>query len=472
MSEKKKVAVLTDFEELDPKYGLTPVVLSQLRMLSKFGYKPGFFVKESFEAMAEITIDKEYTTIKYPRKELEFTLPLAVELKPFIPFMHLYDYQDGTIEQVHDIGPIGEHGPPAVTNFAKQVELIEQYLEPEISKYDVVLTHDALYQGWMVVINKAIRNIGSRHPEIKWIHWCHSSPANRPPASKRKYPVNLRYMDMSNSLWVSPNSAMASGFALQYDVQRNRVRVIHHVVDWGEYYGWLPITEQIIEKHSLLEGDIVCVWPVRFDHPKGKGLKYAVWIVGCMNRLCNAKLVFINSQASSKQMNKVVKNLKKEAKEWGLPEENLVFTSEMDKKYLQGMPRAVVHQLFEIGNLFILASESETQSLVMLEAMADKNICVINKNLPLKEVTGDHVLYTPFPAHWADRLTQVDYGDPKEYFMEEARRIWDGLQRVGEPEWVGMKHLVPYRAHRYVLRRHSEKYIWEREMKPLIEGDW
>ena len=72
----KKVAVLTTFMDLPSGYGLVPVVLSQLKMLVENGYTPGFFVVKGFEKHVDAK-----------------RVPKGVELKPFVPFMHLFDYE-------------------------------------------------------------------------------------------------------------------------------------------------------------------------------------------------------------------------------------------------------------------------------------------------------------------------------------------------------------------------------------------
>ena len=110
---KKKVAVLTTFRNLPSGYGLVPVILSQLKMLVKQGYTPGFFVTPTFA--------------KHPDR---LQLPKGVEIKPFVPDMHLYHYFEGTKKQKHNVDAVGVliEGEPFSprTNFDKQVAAIPQ----------------------------------------------------------------------------------------------------------------------------------------------------------------------------------------------------------------------------------------------------------------------------------------------------------------------------------------------------------
>ncbi len=436
---RMKIAILTTFEKLPPQYPLTSVVLNQLRTLVKYGYTPALFTFESFPNLEDVN-----------------KLPDGIDLKPCLPFMHLYDYQVGTKEQKHSIGPIGEHGTPSTTNFKKQVALIIEYLEDELCKYDIVITHDIMMQGWFLIHNAAIREIAGRHPHIKWIHWMHSEPLVRP--TKIDYPQSLRFTPMVNSVYVTMNEQMRSTFAIMLDAPKNYVKCVYHAADAEEYYSLHPATIELLKKHDLFSPDVVCVWPVRFDQPGAKQLEKAIYFVGQMNKIGSAKLVFANSW--SKDREELIANLRKTAQKWGLSQENLVFTSELGKKYVNGVPRQVVHNLFEIGNLFILPSKCETFSLVMLEAALSKNYIVLNEDLAIsRELMGDNVDYIGFGSHCNMKIVNRKYEpDEKQFLLEQAQRVYSE-----------MKLCKPLMAHKRALRHFSEQYIWETQFKPLIE---
>ena len=79
-----------------------------------------------------------------------------------------------------------------------------------------------------------------------------------------------------------------------------------------------------------------------------------------------------------------------------MPQENLIFSSEMGSEWEDGVPHKVVYDMFKIGNLFILPSETETFSLITLEAAAYKNLLVLNEDLlVMKELVEDNALYIP-----------------------------------------------------------------------------
>lgn len=436
---RMKIAILTTFEKLPPQYPITSVVLNQLRTLVKYGYSPTLFTFESFPNLEDVN-----------------KLPDGVDLKPCVPFMHLYDYQVGTKEQKQSIGPIGEHGNPSKTNFKKQVALIIEYLEDELCKYDVVITHDIMLQGWFLIHNAAIREIASRHPHIRWIHWMHSEPLAKP--AKLDYPQILRFTPMKNSVYVTMNEQMRSTFAIMLDVPKDSVKRVYHAADAEEYYNLHPITIELLKKHDLFRPDVVCVWPVRFDQPGAKQLEKAIYFIGQMNKIGSAKLVFANSWSRDREP--LITHLRKIAELWGLSNENLIFTSELSKKYVDGVPRQVVHNLFEIGNLFILPSKCETFSLIMLEAALSKNYMVLNEDLDIsRELMGDNADYIGFGSHCNMKIVERRYEpDEKQFLLEQAQRVYTEIRAC-----------KPLMAHKHALRRFSEQWIFENQLKPLLE---
>jgi len=439
----KSIAVLTTFQDLPSAYGLVPVVLKQLRMLVNHGYEPAFFVVEGFD--------------KHPDAK---RVPEGVILKPLVPFLHLFDYQLGTKEQKHKVPAKGVHGNPNKTNWKKQVKLIEEKLEPELSKYDVVITHDIIFQTWFLTHNQAIRNIAKRHPNIKWLHWLHSGPFPRQP--KVNYPHTLRFTGMPNAIWISPNESMTAKFAEMYNIPKKQVQVVYHTFDVFKFFDMHPRSKQLIEKHDLIKCDVLCVWATRIDHPAGKGISKAIWIIGQMNKLCNAKMVFLNSWSRGERAKQTIQAMRQTAGQWGLPQENLIFSSEMGTDWENGVPHKVVRDLLWIANLFILPSTSETFSLAMVEAAACKNLLVLNDNLTvMHELVGDNAHYIQFDAEWGGVRHNVDYQPtPQQVFMEQAQTIHTLLQQH--------KGLMQQRK---VLTKFTVEWVWERQLERLIEDE-
>lgn len=440
---QKEICVLTTLMDLPSGYGLVPVILNQLKMLVDNGYEPHLFVQT-----------------QYNKRDFAKKLPKGVVLTPKVPFTHLIEYGPSTPKQDFNVDAVGvvEDGSNK-TNFDAQVGLLVKGLEPLLSQYEVVITHDILFQTWFVAHNAAIRTIGERYPHLRWIHWLHSGPSPRP--LKLQYPGSLRFVGMNNSIFVSPNESMTPKFAEMYNIPRSRLRVVYNTIDLEKLWKMHPLSMQIINKHKLREADILCVWATRIDHLAGKGLVWPVRIVAQLNKIVESKMVFCNSWSRDVRAKNNIKVMRKNADEWGLPQENLIFTSEMGRRWENGVPYSVVADMYHLGNLFIMPSISETFSLAMAEAAACKNFLVLNDDLSVfHELAGDDAMYIEFGSEWGGDTTNQKYNpNPQAYFMARAREIAEVI-----------KNSKPLQMHRRVVQRYNREWVWKNQVKPLIEG--
>ena len=460
-----KVALLTTFLDAKPQYGVVPVVWNQLRMLTKFHDELpiGFFMVEG-----------------YDKHEDYASLPEGVRLEPYVPFLHLYDYGAGTSKQIHDVPAEGippaelaglregQHrflsdGKTNITNYDRQVARVEYMLEDELVRYDTIITHDIMFQTWFLVHNQAVRNIARRNPELRWVHWCHSGPTRWDEKAIKGIHMR-RFTGMKDSVWVSPNESMAAGFAKMYDISRKQVKVCYHVVDPFKVFkithDW---SRQLIEKHSLFDCDILDVWATRVDHPDAKGMYLALNIMAKLNKLCDAKILFLNSWSDAPSAKRNIGQLRSFAERKQLPSENLIFSSEMGSEWEKGVEPEVVSDMLSIANLFIFPSLSETFSFSLAEAALHKNMLVLNENLAvMKELAGDRADYLAAPAEWGGVRTDVTYDSGVDgYCMGRAEELWAQLQEY-----------KPLMQARHVLRTFRDEWVWENQLRPIIEGEW
>jgi len=476
MSQEKAVAILTTFQDLPSTYGLVPVVLNQIKMLVKYGYEVGFYTQAGFEDHLDAG-----------------DVPEGAEMIPRVPFCHLYDYRYlSSKKQKHDVPPEGirhEGNNKNKTNFDKQVKLIEDELDSWLMEYPTIITHDILLQTWFLPHNQAIRNIAERHPEIRWIHWLHSGPSPRP--KKLKHPHTLRFTGMPNSVFVSPNETMRQKFAEMYNVPLKNVRTVYHTIDPVKWFELHPLSIELIEKHRLYNCDGLVVWATRMDHPTPKGMDKAVHLLGRMNRFADIKLLFLNSASDTPQAKGNMKFLKNEAREWGLPPENLIFSSEMGSKWEKGVPHEVVKNMYSIGNIFILPSQTETFSLAMLEASLHKNMLILNENLAvLSELAGDRADYFGAEADWGGTKWWAHDPENKNKKIYKNRtneeiyldRVMMGfLGRLGIVDYrcehcgkplakIGAYN--PLRQHRHTLKYYSVDWVFKNQLELLLRGEW
>ena len=467
---EKAVAILTTFDHLPRGYGLVPVVLNQIKQLTSHGWEVGFYTQAGFEGHID-----------------SGDVPDGCELIPRVPFTHLYDYLPGTKLQKNQVSGVGKHKPGGnITNFKRQVKLIEKELEDWLPEYPVVITHDILFQTWFVPHNQAIRNIGKRHPEIRWLHWLHSGPSPRP--ANVKYPHTLRHKRMDNSLLISPNDTMRQKFAEMYDVPLNMVRTVYHTFDPFEFFDMHPLSVEMIKRYKLHSCDGLVVLATRVDHIRNKGMYETIHLVSQMNRFANIKLLFLNSWGADPKSQRNISILKAEADKWGMPKENLIFSSEVDKKYENGVPRQVVKDMMMIGDMYVSFSKTETWSLAKDEAAACKNMLILNEDLEVyKELMDDRADYAPTGFDWGGKKDTRHYWgpegdkepeDPKLFWRERAQ---DLLSRLGFRDYscehcggnlgkIGAYN--PLRQHRHLLKYYNSDWTYRHQLQPLLLGDW
>ena len=437
----KKVAVLTNLMDLPRQYGVVPVVLNQLSMLDKFGANPVLFAVRGFN--------------KHPDRKM---IPSNIEVRDSVPFAHIFDYQPGTPEQTYDVDGVGLHGGPSgnKTNYKKQVDYYTELLDPQLAEFDVVITHDIMFQSWFLTMNAAVRRIGKNHPNIKWLHWCHSGPSPRQATSG----IHLdRYSGMPNSVFVIPNESMGPKFAEMYNVPLSEIKAVYHTFDPKEFFDMHPLSREMIDKHDLASCDYLTVWPTRIDHVETKGIREAILWAAQMNKYSNTKLLFLNSWSGGKEYPAKIKGLHDYAESKGMPKGNLIFSSEMGLEWVNGVPKQVVRDMLMIGDIYISPSQTETFSLAMIEAAACKNLLVLNEDLTVyKELAGDRAEYILNGSCWGGTQVTRNFDPSKDqYYLERAKDITETLKKN-----------KAIQQHRHVLKYYNQEWVWNNQLKPLI----
>ena len=320
-----------------------------------------------------------------------------------------------------------------------------------------------------------------------------------------RFPHTLRHSNMPNSVWISPNKTMRKGFAEMFNIPIKQVKTVYHAADPDIFFGMHPMSIKLIEKHRLYEPDILSIFPCRMDSPSGKGMYEAIRLIGALNQFCDAKIVFLTSSVGETREH-YISNLKDEARKWLVPDENIVFSSDMGKKWKAGVPRRVVKDLFQISNVFIFLSKSETFSWVALEAAMTKNMLVLNGELEVfRELFGDRAEYVETGMNWGGKADKTNYWqdfpadtdmepyrkagitiektvtgwripNEKRYWAEKAEKIVAKLghlsftcEHCGEPVEQGFGWYKPLMQQRYALKTFRDEWVWKEQLGPLIE---
>ncbi len=342
----KKIGIFTTFSDFEPSYSLVSVVRDQLVAHVARGYKPVLFVLEGFHS--------------------EDQVPEGVELRKVVPQIILEPY-------------IGTNQPE---NWKEDVAKIVTALKEHATDIDVMITHDIMFIDTYIPYNVALREANL---PCKYLHWVHSAPSPRPLLEDNIH-AN-RYTLPPNSKLVYLNNDKVIALAEMYATWPRNVRVVYNSRDPRTFWGLDPFTIKLINKYSLLEADIISVYPLSTTRMvDGKQIDVVIRIHEELRKLgYKTKLIVPNAHANGEAEKEQVR---------ARASKDVIFTSLEGTEYEQGVSAKVVSDLFRLANIFIFPSISENCSLVLLEAMLSGNLLVLNKDCTgVPEHAGANALY-------------------------------------------------------------------------------
>ncbi len=418
---EKRIGILTTFADFNSAYSLCGVVNQQLLALVKHNYKPVLFVLDIFNDEAKV--------------------PAGVEIRKIVPQLILEPYSAGKLD-----------------NLDADVAKAQQAFEENLQDIDVCLTHDIIFINSYLPYNVALRKaIDTKLGKVRWLHWMHSGPSARPTMDGSPYD-NL-YTLPKNSKLIYMNYTDVVRAAEMYWVFPKDVRTIFNPMDIRELYNFHPLTREIIDANDLMSPEFICVYPLsttRMD-VAGKQLSKVIHIIAKLKgKGCTVSLVVPNSHANAENEKQAIEKMYELAYSLGLERRELIFTSLHDiPKWESGVPHEVVRDLFLLGNLFIFPSVSENCPLVLLEAMAGKNILVLNKNFPaMRDFGKEDALYFEFGS----LVETVEYHVPIEKYFEDVATLILS-------EYNSNKSI---RAQTRLRREFNVNTIFRRQLEPAI----
>ena len=396
----KKIAIVTAFKNMPESYSLVNDVIDQIKTLKKYNHDVVFFAQEGCN-------DKR----------------IECETKAVIPHFKT----ERNIEN------------PEVKK--RMIDIFQK----ELKDFDIVITHDLMYLQGYYTHRKAIMECNL--PNVKWIHWSHSGVGDRLKLKmpKSKY-IYMNYIDVQR-------------FAEAINVEVNDVRVIFNNKDPRLFFEWNLITCEIADKVNLFDRDIIQTYPMCSTRMNAKGLDHVIKVFGKLKTLGNKVLLIVPNSNSRKKKDEIAEKIKY-AKEQGLTEDEIIFTSELNKEWERQVPRQVVRDLMQISNLFIFPSKSEVCSNVLLEASMTKHLIVLNKDFPALFDFGEEgrtCLSWNFGS-----LIQLGFKyRTEEGYMNLAKIIHQHLQQSKENQQF-----------RKILKETNIDTIYHRQFLPLISEDY
>lgn len=418
-----KIGILTTFGDFNPSFSLCGVVKQQLISLVKHGYSPVLFVLDFFKDDALV--------------------PEGVEVRKVLPQLILEPYSQGNIN-----------------NLESDVAKAQKAMEENMKDIDVCLTHDIIFINSYLPYNIAMRRgIDGQLNHIKWLHWMHSGPS---------------FADLDGSVWdnlytLPPNSKLvymnytdAIRAAEMYHTPPKNVRTIFNPMDIRELHNFSPITKQLIDDYDLMSPEFLCVYALsttRMDQ-NGKQLSKVIKIMGGLKKKgFSVALVVPNAHANAENEKREIERMYQIGAQYGLERRELIFTSLFHvPEYEQGIPHEVVRDLYLLSNIFIFPSVSENCPLVLLEAMASKNILVLNEDFAaFKDFGQTNAIYFRF-ASLTGPNPDFPRGEDK-YYNDIATLIVDQYEQ----------HKA-IKAQTRIRREFNVDWIWTHQLEPAIKN--
>ncbi len=339
--------------------------------------------------------------------------------------------------------------------FNEDIVYLSNQFEEVLRDIDVCIMHDILYLYQNYKYNMALRKARKKVSKTKFLSFCHSYPL------QREKEITLEnfgvFTHMENTIHIAPSQSCIPALAKQYNVPESFCRVVHNTI---------PIisncTKEVQDLHrkvNLMDTEILVTYPARFV--MAKRFEKVAALCGSLKKYGNKsiKIIFCDSskQSDYKEYIKYVKDI---GKIYGLNNQDIVFASEQG--YIQGLDRKSVLDLFELSNLYICPSFSESFSLTTLEAAQKGNFLILNKSVEALNELGNNL---------------------GAYFMK-----WDGLQDgyrhkqiypEGEEKYYEkniyniiklMKDTQVTNAKTKIRTRYNSDWVWKNQLKPLIYG--
>jgi len=418
----KRVGLFTTFFEAESGYSLIGVCETQIRSLMDHGYEPVVIVREDFK-------QPEAPTLWSPE---------MIDLRAVTPKMQL---TSGVAD-----------------DFKERVEKIEAALAENLSDIDVCITHDIILQTTDKECNVAMRRYARTRPDLLWLHWIHSCPGGSTittPRANWATPEHCRHNPPPGYI-IYPNSVDSAIVYQTYKLGSREWKVkanrSGHAIDPVLVWPYDELTRALVEKADLLNGEVVAVYPARLD--RGKQPEKIIRLMAGIKRLgYDPRLLIIDWQSAGKRFQSYIDELTKLAEQLEVGDE-VNFTSRLDDRCSQGVPRRVVIELMDLSNVYIHPSRVETYSLVVHEAALRGKLLVLNHDFPvMRELYGDLAIYMDFSS---DRVDRIYEPDEQTFWNDEAVRL--------------MAELIQNRAllaQTEARRRWSPQALWKK-FEPLL----
>jgi glycosyltransferase involved in cell wall biosynthesis len=444
-SDKKKVAIFTNFFNFDETYSLCRVTVDQIKMLLRNDYKPVVIVSDSFDPKG--------------------TIFEQVELRK-VPNVACHN------EVKKD------------ESFDKDVNTIYKALKEHLKDIDVVITQDIVYKPSELKYNFAARKVAPEYPHIKWLHWINSAT---PPVKLNSLMgiftdeyLNSFKTPFPNSKYVFFNEISKDIIARNFEVDSSDVRIVHHPSDFYEVYG-IESRElkSFIDKREIFSADAIFVYPIRLD--RGKQVEHVIKTAAMVKELgMSVRCIIVDFHSTGGDKVVYREELKQMGMDWGLSPKDLAFTSEFVSTWNVNIPHKDVLAMMRFSNVFIMPSVSESYSLVTQEAALTKNLIILNQDFPpFRDIFGPKNIFRKYSSNWdvlagfneamlEGSRTTTEYGPAN--ISKEERKNYEKLYHKTTAGMIidRLRNDEQLATQIFIRKNRWLDIVFKRELEPLL----
>lgn len=363
-----KIAIIAGLSNFTPIYSVANIIRTQCKYFLDNDYKLTLFVNEKFDF-----------------KSVPNFL-VNIEIKNVLP--QIENYKNWSVDDEMETMASG----------------FEKILRENLSDYNVCITHDLLLLPMYLPINIAIRKLSTNILSRKWFHWVHSKPDimmfdNKTYTYINKYPLNNSYISYPN---ISDIKVVCDFFK----IKETQFIDVYNSIDLDIYFKQSDRVKTIIQKYNETH-DFIILYPSRLNYSKriDKILELVKYLkenkINPLLIVCNT----YNNENIAKSLLQYYTMLNK----LNCIDSNVLFTSELG--FNGGLDNDEVKNLFSYSSFFIFPTITETCPLVLLEAMLNSNILILNKKLEcLNEIAGDDAYYLDFDINnslWMEQCSEI-----------------------------------------------------------------
>ncbi len=238
-----------------------------------------------------------------------------------------------------------------------------------------VITQDLMFISWFLSYARAIHDLPEMD-NVRWWHVCHSTVG----ASSAGIPKARCTIPLTKHTIVTVAHNGVVPFMRYY----NTSNVIHlpNARD-PRTLGLSDAVQRVVAHRNLWDADVVQILPACSTRLEAKGFIRIARVFAHLNKHLDARLVVCNPNATGDRSVALLNKIKAQAREAGLADDKWCLTSEVvPETAVMGLTsRDVMDLMMFYGNVLVMASHAEADSLVLLEARLARQFIITNNDV-------------------------------------------------------------------------------------------